>query len=64
MFKITEDISWQVRRKRAKERLSIQEASKQIGFSEQTLRKIESGKLSKVSEIVFAKLINWLFKEM
>lgn len=62
MFEITEDISWQVRKKRAKERLTIQEASKQIGITRQTLRLIENGSyLTKKS--VFVKLTNWLLTE-
>lgn len=62
MFEITEDISWQVRKKRAKERLSIQEASKQIGITRQTLRLIEKGNYV-TKKTVFVKLTNWLLTE-
>lgn len=62
MFEISEELSWQVRKKRAYIRLSIAEAASEIGISRQTLRKIESGELKKTRKMVFLKLTNWLFE--
>lgn len=62
MFEISEELSWQVRKKRAYTRLNITEAASEIGISRQTLRKVESGELKKTRKIVFLKITNWLLE--
>ncbi|MHC5250046.1 helix-turn-helix domain-containing protein [Enterococcus sp. HY326] len=63
MFEVSNDLSWQIRKKRAFRLLSISDAAREIGISRQTLRKIESGKLKKTTKTVFVKLTDWLVKE-
>lgn len=63
MFEISTDLSWQIRKKRAFNMLSVSDAADEIGISRQTLRKIESGKLEKTTKTVFVKLTDWLVKE-
>lgn len=63
VFDLNEEISWQVRKKRAKYFLTKTKASKEIGISRRTLGQIEAGELSKVSKTVFVKLANWLLTE-
>lgn len=63
MFDLSEEISWQVRKKRAKYFLTKTKASKEIGISRRTLGQIESGELPKVSKTVFVKLTKWLLAE-
>lgn len=64
MFEISEDMSWEVRKKRAYKRMTITKTADEIGISRQTLRKIESGDITTVNKIVFVKLTNWLTKEL
>ena len=64
MFEISNELSWQIRKKRAFNLLSISEAAEQIGISRQTLRKIEVGKLKRTKKTVFIKLTDWLLVEM
>lgn len=63
MFDVSNDLSWQIRKKRAFRMLSISDAAEEIGISRQTLRKIESGNLKKTTKTVFVKLTDWLVKE-
>lgn len=63
MFEITKDFNWKLREKRAKQRLSIKEASNEIGISRITLSKIESGKAKEVRKSVYVKLTSWLVSE-
>lgn len=61
MFTISDEMSWKIREKRAKERLSMTFASVQIGISRVTLGQIESGQKKEVKRTVYEKLVNWLF---
>lgn len=63
MFEVSNDLSWQIRKKRAFRLLSVSDAAREIGISRQTLRKIESGKLKKTTKTVFVKITDWLVKE-
>lgn len=63
MFEITKDFNWKLREKRAKQRLSIKDASNEIGISRITLSKIESGKSKEVRKNVYVKLANWIVSE-
>ncbi|MGM0259676.1 helix-turn-helix domain-containing protein [Enterococcus sp. AZ102] len=63
MFEITKDFNWKLREKRAKQRLSIKDASNEIGISRITLSKIESGKSKEVRKSVYVKLANWIVSE-
>lgn len=60
MFEISEELSWKIRQKRAKERLKLFEAAKQIGISRQTLRFIERGTKKIVQKTVYSKIVDWL----
>lgn len=62
MFEISSEMNWKVREKRAKFRLSLSEASEEIGISRQTLRHIENEKQKFVRKTVFVKLTDWLMK--
>ncbi|MEG2937548.1 MAG: helix-turn-helix transcriptional regulator [Vagococcus sp.] len=64
MFEISNELSWQIRKKRAFNMLSISEAAEQIGISRQTLRKIEVGKLKRTKKTIFIKLTDWLLVEL
>lgn len=61
MFEISEEMNWKIREKRAKERLTMDFASTQIGISRVTLGQIESGQKTLVKRTVYEKLVNWLF---
>lgn len=61
MFEISEEMNWKIREKRAKERLTMDFASTQIGISRVTLGQIESGQKTQVKRTVYEKLVNWLF---
>jgi len=63
MFEISEEFSWQIRKRRAFLRKSISDVAKEIGISRQTLRKIESREITKTRKTVFVKLTNWLLIE-
>lgn len=63
MFKIGKDFSWRIREKRARERISISEAAKQIGITRRTLSLIESDQKNEVKKTVYEKIVNWLVEE-
>lgn len=63
MFEVGKDFAWRIREKRARERVSICEASEQIGISRRTLSLVESGKKDKIKKTVYKKLVDWLVNE-
>lgn len=63
MFEIGKEFSWRIREKRARERISISEAAKQIGITRRTLSLIESGQKGEVKKTTYKKLVDWLVNE-
>lgn len=63
MFEIGKEFSWRIREKRARERISISEAAKQIGITRRTLSLIESGQKGEVKKTIYKKLVDWLVNE-
>ncbi len=61
MFEISQVMNWKIREKRAKRRLNLTDASKEIGISRQTLRHVENEQQKEVTKTVYEKLVNWLF---
>lgn len=61
MIEVTEQLSWKVREKRAKLRITATKAAKEIGISFETLAGVESGEKTKVKRTVYEKIVNWLF---
>ncbi|MHC5374519.1 helix-turn-helix transcriptional regulator [Enterococcus sp. LJL120] len=62
MFEINEVFTLRVRERRAKYRLTVSAAAKEIGISRRTLALIETNKLQKISKTVYHKTIDWLIK--
>lgn len=63
MFEVDDVLSWRVREKRARQRLTGTIAANQIGISRRTLSLIELGKKEVITKTVYQKVINWLLKE-
>ncbi len=63
MFEVNEDLSWQIRKKRALLRMSLTEASQAIQIDRTTLSKIEKTDNVQVRKTVYKKLVEWLVKE-
>lgn len=63
MFEVTDELNWKIREKRAKNRLSMIAAARQIGICRQTFKLIESGERIRVRKTVYEKLVNWLINE-
>lgn len=63
MFTIDNNFSWKVREKRAKEMLTRDAASKEIGISRKTLSLVETGSKKEVTKTVYEKIVSWLLKE-
>ena len=63
MFEISSETNWKIREKRARFRLTLNDASKEIRISRQTLGNIESEKQKLVRKTVYVKLTDWLLSE-
>lgn len=60
LFTIDQNLSWNIRKIRAKDRLSISQAADEIGLSRHTLSKVENNDLARVKKSSYIKLVNWL----
>lgn len=60
MFEVTKNLSWNLRKKRAKERITVSKAASQIGISRRTLSLIESEEKKEISKTVYKKIVEWL----
>lgn len=63
MFFLELEMILKIREKRARKRLTLELASKEIGISSKTLSSIESEKKSMVKKGVYEKLVNWLIND-
>lgn len=63
MFEISQEMNWRIREKRAKYRLNLTNAAKEIGISRQTLRHVENEKQKLVRKTVFVKITTWLLND-
>ncbi len=60
MFELEKDLIIKLREKRARKKMTILAASKEIGISSKTLSLIENEKNNRVKKGVYEKLISWL----
>ncbi|WP_242359580.1 helix-turn-helix domain-containing protein [Lactococcus petauri] len=60
MIELGNEISTKLREKRARKKITLLEASKEIGISSKTLSLIENDKLIKVKKTIYQKLVEWL----
>lgn len=63
MFELDTEMAAKLRERRARKRLTLQEAANEIGISRLTLGTIESEKRRIVKKSVYQKLIDWLVNE-
>lgn len=63
MFELDNEMAAKIRERRARKRLTLQEAANEIGISRLTLGTIESEKRRVVKKSVYQKLIDWLVNE-
>lgn len=63
LFEISQEMNWRIREKRAKYRLNLTNAAKEIGISRQTLRHVENEKQKLVRKTVFVKITTWLLND-
>lgn len=63
MFELDLEMIAKLRERRGRKKLTIEEASKEIGISRRTLGQIENEKILSVRKTVFKKLADWLLNE-
>lgn len=63
MFEIDKEMAAKLRERRARKKITLLEASKEIGISFKTLGLIENEKRRVVKKTVYKKLIGWLINE-
>ncbi|BBM16408.1 hypothetical protein G15_0010 [Enterococcus avium] len=63
MFELELEMVAKIRERRARKRLTLQEAAIEIGISRLTLGNIENEKRLVVKKTVYVKLIDWLVNE-
>jgi len=63
MFEVSEELQWQLLKKRAMSKLNKEEAAQLIGISRKTYSAIEGVQKERVTKTVYTKCINWLLEE-
>lgn len=63
MFEVTSNLSWRLRMKRAKYRVTVSEAANQIGISRRTLSMVESEEKKEISKTGYKKIVDWLIDD-
>ncbi|MCO5478577.1 helix-turn-helix domain-containing protein [Enterococcus gallinarum] len=63
MFEIDIEMAAKIRERRARKKLTLNQASKEIGISARTLGMIENEKINSVKKTVYKKLVDWLINE-
>ena len=63
MFEIDIEMAAKITERRARKKLTLNQASKEIGISARTLGMIENEKINSVKKTVYKKLVDWLINE-
>lgn len=60
MYELNPEMAAKLRERRARKRMTLQEAAAEIGISRFTLGEIENEKRKRVYRKVYERLVNWL----